>query len=456
MDELGGALRELARQAHAPTPVDPAALWARGRTRVRRRRMAVAATAVVLAVLGSLAVIRPEPRAVMPAGAPHAPAIPKNIYEPNRFLAGVSKAGPPGRLAVIAAHGWREGGGPWFGISATTGRYSELDLPDLASGGPMRLSPDGLRIAYWITGPTRKKDFGPRTRSSAGGPLPDKPLAGVAVYDTRNGSVVRHRILSDYGLDSDAQVSWLDDDTIAFSYSVATGTNSGRSAGAYRWTPGSSAPVTIPGQPFDGARYVPAFPPIRLVHNNDDATPYVVTDTRARPTGMKVVTPGTDTVPNAVTFSRRWVVELGTMSSPAIDRVFAGPRGRDNRAAALAPIGTIVLPRFLGWQSDARIVVFANPGRLIGGRVEMAQSQDPPRYLYEVDLDARKVRRLGTIDADLPDVSIQVARTLLAHPMVLGRRPPSLLEVFRVPLTVGGITLLAGAAWIVVRRRRRA
>lgn len=463
MDELGGALKELARQVQAPTPVDPAALWAQGRVRARRRRIALAATAIAVAVLGSLAVTRPEPRVVMPAGSPHAPAVPENIYEPDRFLAGVSGEGPPGRLAVIAPTSGDEDHyfGMWFGISATTGAYRRLDLPGLATDSPMRLSPDGTRIAYWVTGPTRRKDFGPRTNSSAGGPLPARPVAGVAVYDALDGSVVRQLIPSDYGLrvEDATSLSWLGDRDLVFGYAAATGTNSAKGGGAHLWTPGVSSPRPIAGDPFAEARYVPAFPPTRYVKMNDATAPYVVVDRQARPTGTVLRTREGDGVPDAVSFSPRWVVKLGVTDTPAISRVFVGNPPRDGAVVDLTPVGKIVFPHFLGWQSASRLLVSAVPAKERDGTLEMIQEGPGAdvRALYSVDLDAKTVHRLGRIDFDLDHTRVQVADSLLGDPMVPGRRPPSLFDVFRMPLAVGLGVLLAGAtAWLVVRRRHRA
>lgn len=455
MDELGGALKELARQAQAPTPVDPAALWRQGRSRVRRRRIAIAATAVVIAVLGSLAVVRPEPRVVMPAGSPHTPAIPENIYRPNRFLARVSDEGPPGPLAVMASTTGDENHafGMWFGISATTGVYRSLDLPDRASDSPMRLSPDGTRIAYWVTGPTRKKDFGPRTNMNAGGPLPDKPLGGVAVYDTRDGSVIRHLIPSDYGLRAEdtTSLSWLGDRDLVFSYSTATGTNTFMGQGAHLWIPGVSAPRRLAGGPFAQAWYVPAFPPARFVMMNGEVAPYVVVDRQARPTGPVIRTREGDEVPDSVSFSPRWVVKLGVTHSPSVSQVLAGVPTRGGGEIELSPIGKIVFPHFLGWQSASRLLVSAAPAK-----VQEADGTEI-RALYSVDLDAKTVHRVGRVDVDLDDANVQVASSLVGQPMVHGRKPPSLFDVFRVPGAIGlGVLVAGGTAWFLVRRRRRA
>lgn len=448
MDELGGALKELARQAQAPTPVDPAALWRQGRSRVRRRRIVIAATAVVLAVLGSLAVVRPEPRVVMPAGSPHAPAIPENIYRPNRFLAGVSKAGPPGRLAVIVPGSGDQGHryGRWYGISATTGAYVALDLPGLATDSAMRLSPDGYRLAYWVTGPTRKKTFGPPTPSDAGGPLPDRPAAGVAVYDTRDGTVVKHPALTDFGLATDVVdvgLYWLDDDTLYVANGVRTGSNSANDFSAYLWTYRSGERRLVSTGLADDVALAPAGPGDRVTRGVNGR--YTVVDPDLRPAGASVLVPVHETVPDAVSIWGDRVVKTGD-DGGGFDRLLTGvldPRGQ----VRLVTVGKLVYPHLLGWLSPARVLVsaFARAGNL-----------DSTRGLYSVDLATQQVSRIGDVSSDLGDDSMQVATSLLGNALVHGRKPPSLVDVFRVPLVIGGVGLLAVTGWLVVRRRRRA
>jgi hypothetical protein len=109
---------------------------------------------------------------------------------PSPWTPGTSRAGDPGRIAVLFwDNGQRaslspirlEAGGGLVAVSAVDGSYRYLDLPGfvLESGAAPSLSPDGRYVAY----PLR-----------SGGP--DDPAAvttGWRVYDAQTGRTVDHR-----------------------------------------------------------------------------------------------------------------------------------------------------------------------------------------------------------------------------------------------------------------------
>ena len=191
------------RSSAAGLGVPPAELWRRGRRRQVRRALAatvaVAAVSAIAGIGGATAWQRVE--TVGPVTSPDdTMRLPDRLYNPGPWLEGTDEAGPIGPLvAVIGAdrRSWRSRSNGLVGVSGTTGEYRFLDLPDVAilngefPSAPA-LSPDGTMLAYWTTG------------SSADDPLipmrGDRPVAGVAVYDTVTGEVHRKAVVSDHGL----------------------------------------------------------------------------------------------------------------------------------------------------------------------------------------------------------------------------------------------------------------
>ena len=206
MTTLHDRLADLADEAPASLP-DPG-LWDRGRRYHRRRRagtLAVLGVAVlVLALLGGIGRHRAAPP-VQPATG--SVGLPDRVWNPSPWLPTTDR---PGQLIAVtgAQRGSWTGMHPGVvGISATTGEYAFLDLPDAeldVSETPV-LSPDGRRVAYWLTGET------------AGTPNTSRgPITGVAVLDTGTGDVSRHWIRTAHGLMPDF-LAWADDETVVFS-----------------------------------------------------------------------------------------------------------------------------------------------------------------------------------------------------------------------------------------------
>jgi len=472
MDGLGGGLRQLAREV---TPVEravPDDLWRRGRQRVRRRRTAagalVAALTVTIAFVGSLV---PQPTMTMPAGESHAPAIPKSIYTPSRWLAGTDDTGPLGQLAVLGRAEGRDGDSA-FGISAATGEYRFLDLPGRVRDTSVALSPDGRQVAYWITGLTRHQDFPPADGANTGGPV-ERPIAGVAVYNAEDGTVTRHLVESEYGLNTDASESdlvWLDDDSMLVSFSYFVSSNTSNRFAAHLWhvddgdfrRVGSRdrwqslsllADGTLAGQ-------------VSAPSTGDHVEFEPLTD-RLRASGEGVRLPAG----NYVDYSRFGdrVVVTGHQGSGGIQRVRTGTVGPDSRVAEVTPVGTIVIAELLGWRSDHSVLVAAVRGERyddVGDLTEEGMGEDaglgiayegdstePAWSLYEVDLVSQEVRRLGT--ADGLGQRLEVTTSLLAAPMVEGIRPPSPLDPrLRNAAIAAGVALLGWAVAVRVRSRR--
>lgn len=488
MEDLSTALRRLAGTATAPGVADPAVLWKQGRTRVRRRRATAVLTTAVVAVAGYLVLQRPEPTIVMPAGEIHARAIPKNIYSPSRFLAGVSEEGPPGQLAVIAQKpGDEDHSGSWFGISAATGEYRYLDLPREGSDSEMALSPDGRRVAYWVTGTTRKSTFGKGDGLNVGGPLPDRPITGVAIYNATTGRVVEHQVLSDFGLlpndGPQGGLAWLSDDTLVFTYGVRAGSNSTRDFASYRWSPVGSTPVELK-KGESRAYFAPSLPGEGWITASDqveDTLGAVFVDALGNPTGRTFFT--TDSMgtngDGRLTVNDGRVVGIGaslidktqsdetTTASLGVPSLSIGELPANGGSLRLRPVGSVVDPQFVGWLSTERVLVTGKPGEKRDadyfapgeapgeGALYVQYGEDGEQvegaWLYDVNVVTGKTQRLGVVDSDVS--SVVVAADLLSEPMVHGDEPPSVLQAFRVPLGVGALLLAGiGAAWFWRRR----
>src|SRR6478735_11395339 len=174
----------------APTGGALPGLWDRGRRIARRRRIGTAAIAaaacLALLVVAGLGWGSGRPASVAPAGSQRTPAMPDKLYEPSGWLG--SFDGAPGTLAAVfpTRREHLTASEPGIvGVSATTGRYGFIDLPDLADiadrEGAMALSADGRRLAYWITGETTQS---PRAADG-------DPITGFAVYDAVTGRTER-------------------------------------------------------------------------------------------------------------------------------------------------------------------------------------------------------------------------------------------------------------------------
>ena len=204
-------LRDLA-DAAPRAETDPG-LWDVARRYHRRRRVGSIgiAVAMLLAVVGILGVgwqragDRPQP-----AAPGTAPALPTRLVTPSRWLPGTDDAGPLGPLGVVMGAergGWTGAERSYVGVSALTGEYRFLDLPDLAGGADheVALAPDGRHLAYWYAGAT----------TGAPHDVSGRPVVGVAVYDTGSGDVVRLPIPTAHGLNPQ-DLLWADPERLVF------------------------------------------------------------------------------------------------------------------------------------------------------------------------------------------------------------------------------------------------
>ncbi|MEZ5191535.1 MAG: hypothetical protein R2734_02690 [Nocardioides sp.] len=140
MSELERQLRDrLAGLAEAASDaVPPRGLWAveqRRRAEIRRFTVLVAAAALALVglLLGAAWRVAQPPA---PATTRSEVGLPDRLYDPSRWL----RTAPGAELGQLVAIQTASQGGWWGGrpgvvaVSAATGEYAFLDLPDLAAG----------------------------------------------------------------------------------------------------------------------------------------------------------------------------------------------------------------------------------------------------------------------------------------------------------------------------------
>jgi len=211
MSTLHDRLADLAGDAPAGGPAPD--LWDVGRRYHRRRRAGtVAALTVVLLAVSSvlgLGWVRSDP-GIEPAAPGTAPALPERFWEPSPWLPGTDgePTGPLAALVPAQRQGWWSSTEGVVGVSATTGEYRFLDLPE-DSGRDHALSPDGTKVAYWATGQTRE------TPQTNGGQ--EKTVAAVAVWHAGTGEVTRHEVGTDHGL-APSDLLWGDSERLVLSW----------------------------------------------------------------------------------------------------------------------------------------------------------------------------------------------------------------------------------------------
>ena len=452
MSDLGTALRELADRQPAPAGEDAGEIWTRGRRRVlRRRALGVAVVAVVVAVVGLGAVLVPDPVVVMPAGPVHAPGYPDQVYRPSRWLAGTDDKGPLGQLAVIAPalHG---GENAIFGVSATTGEYRFLDLPDWVRGTKVAIAPDGRHVAYWTAGRTTGK---PYPDPMLGGFGQAEAIAGVGLYDTTTGHVQRTKLTTEHGM-QDEPLFWVDSTTVYFGDWQL---DNSHAASRSRWLSvavGRSEPTEI----------LDAQAAVMEGHRNADGS-FLVPHGNARrwtsvqPAGSTGAapgaSPGTIRLPSMLpigveayyTYAARTGADrvvVGVNDTPSlVNPLMVGDVAADGTVHGLEYVGdrlqNVVV---LGWHDDRTLLAYGT-----------TRKQDT--ILAAIDVEHGTVTTLSRITEAGWGDQLVPALDVLRGDVVTGRVPPTPMDprVRNAAIAVGGLVAV-GAVLVLVRRRRRA
>ncbi|MCW2792294.1 MAG: hypothetical protein JWO76_1392, partial [Nocardioides sp.] len=407
----------------------------------------VGAAVLALGVLAGTTWQRSSVDGPQPAGGRS--GLPDRIWSPSPWLEGTDDAGPLGQLAALVSGergSWTGKSYGLAGISATTGEYRFLDLPDgEAERAGTALSPDGRHVAYWLTGTT------------TGSPNSDRgPVVGLGVYDTATGEVRRAKIPTEHGLDP-YLLLWADADRVVFSAGQYVGgdadslmdQSSSRLGRVLVWDLADEAPVALAGL---GNGYIEVFSAgagriaVAAEHRR-----YRVIDLGDRSRdrrlelseevwGSLVVSPGGDRVAG-VRSARR---EAGVDGVP--NGLLAGsPPAR--RGAGVQPVQLARVPtsgrtfEVLSWIDEDHVAVERAVGDCCLGRavfldtVSTGASQQLVRF---------------------PDPrDIEVATDLLGAPTLPGVEPPRPLD----PRVVGGLgtgtVVLALSALVLWRRRVR-
>jgi hypothetical protein len=426
MTALHDRLADLAEDAPPGGPMLD--LWDRGR-RLHRRRLAgtaaIVATAVV--VLAVIATVDWQRSAPVPAPAGGPVGLPDQLWSPSPWLPSNDR---PGRLVAVAAAergSWTGGRRALVGVSATTGEYAFLDLPDDAGveDGHSQLAPDGRHVAYWLTGDT--------TGAPAG---EEDPIAGVAVYDLETGRVTRHWISTAHGLMPD-ELAWADADTVVFQAGQRIDENSGWTGRMSSWRLGEE-PQPIAGL-AQGASLLGAAYGRILVDDWSESgeEQHLLVKVESPADRRDVDLPSVGARTGSLHFvalgesGRRMALIRGSSSPEA---VYAGPLDR------LAEVPRT--SRTLGvvdWVDSDTIVT-----------LQQGTSPDWERTsLRRVEVSTGASRELVVLSNGL----WQVATDLLDAPSVDAERPPAPMDP-RVVLGLALATVLAAGGGLVVWRRR--
>lgn len=432
----------------APVGVPPTDLWSRGVRRQRRRRAAsalVSAAAVLATVLVST-VGWEAVRVASPDPAAHSgdAAIPDRLATPDPFTPSVGDD-PIGPLAVIAgaerATGWLGGwlGGTTtglVGVSATTGEYRFLDLPDAISregaefgtGEGPALSPDGRYVGYWL----QQREHADR-------------VGGFAVYDTVTGDVLQHSLqMGALGTWADA-LTWVAPRTLLLTYGRLTertsDTATGEDVHSRLWTVpddrlvelegrpalSSAAPVEggLAGEVGKGVRLwdVPGAERVGLVAVSSPSEPRELT---MSPEGHRVAAAGGASEPGR--------------------RLLVGGVDPSGGGVTLQPLRAgVAFFDILGWQDDGHLLVRG------------AVARQPASAVYTVDVVTGEAQPLVREQRERWGVFPQYASALWAVPTVHRSRPEDVLDPrLRVGVGLGVVLVVVVGVRLVRRRRARA
>jgi hypothetical protein len=438
MTILHDRLEDLAEDAPAALPVPD--LWQRG-VRYRRRRrtgtaVVISVAAAALVVLGSVTWLR-SPAAVEPLPANSPGGMPDRLYAPSPWLPGTDGAGPLGIIASLIG----ADRGHWtgtqtrevVGVSATTGEYRFLDLPDLAPhAGELHdyaLSPDGRWVAYLY------RD----SHSDA----PDRAATGLALYDAATGAVRRQPLPGQLGITSD-RLLWAGSDVVVLSYGSITDQSGNMSVGQ---------PLEVWNVHVDGSRTLPDSGEVDDVLGAGPG--FVVVEGRHT---NRVIDVGTGVVLRTLSRGRHG------MTLPVFDRHanrFAVVLG--NQLPHVMSIGTPAAttadpPTYE--QVPGSEGAFAAYAWIDDNHLAMLQRRDPNGDRYDAVVDKVDVTTGATsrlVSYDGPDLGFdrQLATDLLSSPTTHAVEPPHPVDPRKAAGVAGVIVLTAGWALITWRRRVR-
>lgn len=431
MTTLHDRLTDLAADAPS-SPADPG-LWDRAARWHRRRRtgtLMIAGLCCLLVAAIGVADWQASRTSTPVATGEQELAVPDRIEEPSAWLPGTDGEPFDPLIAIIAADrgSWTGSDPGWVGVSAATGEYRFLDLPDDAGAGTS-LSPDGRYVGYWLTG---------QTPGPPGHANDTPPVVGFAVYDVDAGEpVVATDAGATHGLMPMA-LEWIDDRHLAASYSKlrARDARSGTTG-----EPHETDLVEIPsgttgpwprGQEVDsgGGGWALEWGRPSVVRSLDGRTVRIHRESGIPP----VVDPSGERAAGLLAFSGRGgvrhltpapigIAKLGPQESSRLEAIPGGKRYYD----------------IIGWRDEYTVLVLG------------ASPREPEsRSVYAVDIRSGEEERLLGID-----VETQFAPALLHLPVTTQPSPPRPWDPRIVLGLVVAVVLASGAAVVGWRRRVR-
>ncbi|MFT3871993.1 MAG: hypothetical protein QM714_04990 [Nocardioides sp.] len=433
----------------------PVGLWdreVRRRRRARRDTIAVILVAV-LAVAGVLTGSWRASRQVAPVSPTGKTFLPDELFTPSKWLPGTDEGGELGPL--IAAYPTSRGS--WWGsrpgvvgVSAATGEYRFLDLPDLADAD-IALSPDGRQVAYWLRGGS----------SAAPNDRHLDTVTGIAVYDTSTGEVRRSPVATDHGL-SPNTVFFADASTLVASFGQWRGgyddppmeQASAADATPLVWRLDESTPVetglhssldTNPaaraGRFWAGSRHSPlvdltrvsgpTYRKLRLPYTpigTIGSTSMGALTLDARRLAVMASQRQPDRMPNAVT-----VYHIPPTPKPCCEAGHVVPNSRGTWAV-------------IGWIDDQHVAIMRNQGRY----EDISESG----ALFSTDERTGESTQLVSMSRLGEGLNWIWALDLLGSPTGQGVEPPRPWDPRLVAGGIAGILMVSGLAVWLLRRRR--
>jgi len=380
-----------------------------------------------------------------PAGPSTDLRLPDRIFTPSRWLPGTDSTGPLGPLAAVMQTdrgGWLGTTQGVAGISAATGAYAFLDLPDLAqhAWAHPSLSPDGRHVAYWVTGPTTD------TPNRQAG----EPIAGVGVYDPTTGETRTWRTSTDHGL-WPRDLAWADAGHLVITFNQFMGgegdSDMAQSSGAHAplqvWDLTQAQPASIPGMRgttlygVPGGGWIPVSGEGRW--------------------GFRMIDVVGDSGERQFTVSADMSSGGGASISPDGRRIAAvyGSRNPNHIGIAVVPHGLrgIALEpvsqdrnswTVLGWLDETHVI----------SRVAVEQPDSWLAAVARTDIETGKSINLCTLPEHSGGGNVFVAVELLGGPSRPAVAPPTPLDP-RI-LTAGTLLVIAAGGWLLWKWRRRA
>ncbi len=421
MPTLHDRFADLAEEA--PESPTPPRIWDEGRRRARAARVGTAIVVVATLVLGvfvaGTAVRRSaEPQYAGPTDG--APVLPTQVHQPSRWLGTATT--PPGRLSMAIPAEQAVRSGLWndyrwgvVGVSATTGAYHFLDVPDCVSF--ISLSADCEHVACF----------------TGVGPLHHAVVDGLMVYDTATGHL--DRWTGGPGPLRLNSIGWNGNDVLTLRL--------GATSYEWRFGYGAPRPITTRLTQTAGTADTTALYRARAGYFYlDPARSGQVVRIRVEPgrdshnAFLAALSPSGQRLAKVIMANGRGRLEVGTVG-----------RSRDPVRLGTVPV-RLHVSALVGWSDERHVVVTDQPGGPAS-----ADGVGPPAVLERIDVQTGRVEQVSHLAPGLGLFWISFASSTLGAPARDLPAPPTPMDPRVVVGLVVGL-VLAGAVGVVLWRRR--